>query len=465
MDWLHPNGRTTRRAYAVSGLSLMALKFALDRIVVLSLGVEYWSWLSYWEPVAARLTGHAAEIPSHAIPLLWLALPFIAVGVLLTLRRLRDAGAPWWLVVLFFVPALNLVLFALLSLLPSRDQPRPVAAGKPGCRSWLVRVLALQSRALSAFVAIILTAILVVPATWLATVVFKDYGWGVFVALPFVLGLVATVIHAAPQPRSFAACAGVALLALLLCGLMILAVALEGVVCLAMAAPLAAPITLLGATVGYFLQFSWWDRSGQAARVYSMSWLALPLVFATESRDQRQAPVIAATTSIEIAANPAAVWRQVVTFSELPPAREFVFRTGIAYPLRATIAGHGVGAVRRCEFSTGAFVEPITIWDEGRQLAFDVIEQPHPMHELSPYRALHPAHLDGFFRSVRGEFLLTALPNGHTRLDGTTWYTQRFWPVRYWRGWSDYLLHSIHRRVLAHIQTQAESTVPPPATN
>src|SRR5689334_13975187 len=90
-EWCHPNGRTGRRTYAKWGLGLMALKFGLDRVVVLSLGGDYWGWASYWQPVAARFNGRASEIPAYAMPLLLLALPFIAVGVSLTVRRLRDA--------------------------------------------------------------------------------------------------------------------------------------------------------------------------------------------------------------------------------------------------------------------------------------------------------------------------------------------------------------------------------------
>ncbi len=456
IDGLQPNGRTARRTYAMWGLGLMAAKFGLDRLVVLSLGGDYWNWMSYWQPAVAHLNGQAREIPGYAIPLLLLALPFIAIGVLLTLRRLRDAGGPWWLVVLFFLPAINIVLFALLCLLPSREQRGEGPPAESGLRAWLVRRLALESRALSAAVAIVLTALLVVPMAWLATFALRSYGWGVFVAVPFVLGLVASVIHAAPRRRTLGECLSVALLALLFCGLVIVAVAIEGLICVAMAAPLAAPLALLGATVGHSLQFSWWHRAHQAARIYSVGWIALPLAVTNEARVQTPPRMVSVTSSIEIDARPEDVWHQVVTFADLPPAREFVFRTGIAYPVRATITGRGTGAVRRCEFSTGAFVEPITVWDEPHRLAFDVIEQPHPMHELSPYRALHPPHLDGFFRSQRGEFLLTPLPNGRTRLDGTTWYTQKLWPAHYWQKWSDYLVHTIHERVLRHIRAETE---------
>ena len=45
-------------------------------------------------------------------------LPFIWVGGTLTLQRLRDAGESPWLVVAFFVPVVNLLLFFVLVLLP-----------------------------------------------------------------------------------------------------------------------------------------------------------------------------------------------------------------------------------------------------------------------------------------------------------------------------------------------------------
>jgi hypothetical protein len=44
-----------------------------------------------------------------------------------------------------------------------------------------------------------------------------------------------------------------------------------------------------------------------------------------------------------------------------PPG--WLYAAGVAYPLRARIHGEGVGAVRHCEFTTGAFVEPITAWE------------------------------------------------------------------------------------------------------
>ncbi len=124
--------------------------------------------------------------------------------------------------------------------------------------------------------------------------------------------------------------------------------------------------------------------------------------------------------------------------------------------MRARIEDRGVGAIRYCEFDTGEFVEPITVWDEPYRLAFDVTEQPCPMKELSPYRDIHPPHLDWSFQSNRGEFVLEALPAGRTRLTGRTWYTVQMSPQIYWRWWTDAIIHRIHDRVLVHIKDVAE---------
>ena len=141
----------------------------------------------------------------------------------------------------------------------------------------------------------------------------------------------------------------------------------------------------------------------------------------------------------------------------MPAPQHWLFSTGVAYPLRARIDGEGVGAVRRCEFSTGAFVEPITVWDEPRRLSFDVIEQPVPMEEWSFYAQVNPPHLDHSFKSRRGEFRLIATPSGGTRLEGSTWYAMDMGPAPYWQVWGDAILHRIHTRVLEHVRRLSEA--------
>jgi len=163
------------------------------------------------------------------------------------------------------------------------------------------------------------------------------------------------------------------------------------------------------------------------------------------------------TTVVDVDAPPAVVWHHVVSFGRIAEAPQWYFRTGLSYPLQARIEGTGVGAVRYCEFSTGAFREPITAWDEPARLAFDVADQPAPLQEWSPWSKVYAPHLDGFFRTTRGEFRLTPLPGGRTRLEGHTWYQLRIYPSAYWTPITETILHRIHERVLRHVKREAET--------
>lgn len=175
-----------------------------------------------------------------------------------------------------------------------------------------------------------------------------------------------------------------------------------------------------------------------------------------EYSDNQIPPLTPIKTELLISAPKQTVWNELVAFSEIDPPTEFIFKTGIAYPTHAEIDGVGPGATRYCVFTTGEFVEPITIWDEPNLLAFDVESQPAPMVEWSFYTNMEIEHLDGYFKSSRGQFELIQQDNGETVIVGTTWYQHNIWPSLYWKLWSDYILHQIHFRVLNHIKTQAE---------
>jgi len=289
----------------------------------------------------------------------------------------------------------------------------------------------------------------------IGTLVVGAYGWGLFVALPFCLGMFSVLLYSYHAPRDWWTCFNVALLPVGLLGAVLLLVAMEGAICILMAAPFALGLSALGGMLGYTIQAHYW-RPRQTPAMLSIVLLLVPASFGIEHAVALKPPVYRVQTAIEVNAPPEKVWNQVVAFAEIPPPKELLFRAGIAYPIRAEISGRGVGAVRHCVFSTGPFVEPIQVWDEPRLLQFGVTANPAPLNELSPYGNIQPPHLHGYFVSEKGQFLLTALPGGRTRLEGTTWYHDTIWPSAYWRLWSDYIIHRIHVRVLEHIRMEAE---------
>ena len=342
-DLFRWEGKVDRGRYALVGLVGFALKHNLDRIVAFLYGRE-WGPFNYWIPLdrAARFTSLPRADAQFLLVMALLSLPFIWVGIAFTLRRLRSIGWPSWPVVFFFLPFGNLAFFLLLSLMPSRDaqalEPRP---------GFLSRLIP-GSQVGSAAMAVLLTLLLGIAAGAISLQVFEDYGWSLFIALPFCLGLTSVLLYGYHEPRRWTACTFVSVLSVALLGVAFIALLFEGLICLAMAAPIMLPLALIGGWVGYVIQRRPRSAgaSAQAPAMLLFAVLVAPLLMGAEHLVAPAPPVYEATTTIEIAASPEVVWRNVIAFSELPPPTEWIFRTGISYPVRAEIRGHGVGAVR-----------------------------------------------------------------------------------------------------------------------
>jgi hypothetical protein len=289
--------------------------------------------------------------------------------------------------------------------------------------------------------------------TYLTIKVFVGYSFGLFVWLPVVLGAISTLIYSYKNQRTRSELRNNAYITLLIFCIGLLSFAWEGVICLIMAAPIGLLFTYLGYLAAYYFTKSKlrsWSISALTVLV-----LSLPVLMSFEYNTDITDDLRSVKTSIEINASPEIVWKNVVSFPQLSEPNEFIFKTGIAYPINATITGQGIGAVRYCNFSTGSFVEPITIWDKPKLLTFSVKQQPETMKEISLYN-IHPSHLHGYWISKKGQFKLIPLKNGHTMLEGTTWYINKIKPGFYWTLWSDFIVHKIHNRVLEHIKVQAE---------
>jgi uncharacterized membrane protein YhaH (DUF805 family) len=459
-------GTVNASRYFTIGLALTVVKQALDYLLAWRVFGRDWTPFDYAFPgQVGGLFSLDRQEQVFYLSMLALSLPFLTVGLALTVRRLRDMGWPLWLVAFFFAPLpINLVFFLILSVVPGVRREQYGAVGDVDDVPELVKekekvktppgLASSWPRALAAILIPMPFAALVV---YLGTHVFQEYGWSVFIVLPFVLPMISVVIYGYHAPRTRTQCLILGLAWVAVAALMMLVFAFEGAICILMLLPLILPIVMLGVMVGYFLVGG--DRSGPArklGRVVVVLLAALPTMVGAEHATAPAPPLFAVRTTLDVDAPPARVWRHVISFSDLPPPRDPLFLAGIAYPVRARIEGRGVGAVRRCEFSTGAFVEPIEVWDEPRLLRFGVTSNPPPMREWNPFFEIHPPHLDGFLVSRRGEFRLTALPDGRTRLEGTTWYHHGLWPAGSWRLWSDAILHRIHGRVLRHVKSLAE---------
>ncbi|HEY2155499.1 MAG TPA: hypothetical protein VGH33_07710 [Isosphaeraceae bacterium] len=458
-DLLRLGGTIPPSRYLAIGLLLTTVKIGIDNLVATRVFGRPWSPLNY--AITGEIGGlfalDAAEQLFY-VTMLGLALPFVVVGLVLTVRRLRDAGWPLWFVTCFFAPMpINVVFFILLSVVPPRSSadygtlgdagdvpPKAKAAKPPFSFGW-------------AFAAILLPMPVAGAVAYFGTHVFGDYGWGLFAGLPFMLPMLSVVIYGFGREVTLGQSLSIAWLWLLVAVVALIATAFEGLICILMMLPLAAPVALLGALIGHCVVALGSRRPGDLGKVALVLVALLPAMVGAEHVALPGPLLFTCETSVEVDAPPEVVWRNVVSFSDLEPPDDWLFRAGVAYPIRARIEGTGAGAVRRCEFSTGAFVEPIEVWYEPRLLRFAVTSNPAPMREWNPFFEIHPPHLDGFLVSKRGQFELSPLAGGKTLLRGSTLYQHGLWPASYWRLWSDTIIHRIHDRVLGHIKTLSES--------
>src|SRR5207247_1500595 len=336
-----------------------------------------------WSPLGLLLAFYLRRAEKLAGAPVWFlpavgpwTLPFLWIGVAMTLRRAVDAGRSPGLALAFFVPLVNYVVMLALCRLPTVPlNPREERAG---------------GRAVDARPALVLYGIaaglaVALPTILLNVYVLRRYSTSLFLGTPFTLGAVTAYVFNRAAPQGPGATAQVVSLSLLLLAGAILLFALEGLFCVALA--------LLGGIFGRAIAR---HPPGGVGHLASLV-LAIPVLAGLDGV-RGPTPLYEVDDSVVVAAPPAAVWRNVVSFSELPPPTEALFRLGIAYPIRARIDGVGAGAIRRCEFSTGTFVEPISAWDAPARLSFDITAQPVPLRELSPYGTIAPPHLHGYFR-------------------------------------------------------------------
>ncbi|MDP7274771.1 MAG: hypothetical protein QF363_04780, partial [Planctomycetaceae bacterium] len=446
--WFGFRADVTRAKYVATGVGLMIVKYAVEAAALGLLTERFLSPFDFLNPVYSvrqELVRGAPEWLGWAW-FFW-TLPFLWIAVTMTVRRAVNAGRSPWFCLLILVPIVNLAAMLFLAIAPGRQRFESV----PQRDEVAVPVQSFRSAVLGVVVGLGIALTMVGVSVY----AFDTYGSSLFLGTPVLMGAVASVISNSVAPRKYSSSISLGMLTVLLAGAGLLAFALEGLICIVMAAPIALPLGGLGGVLGKIIaEVSVRPIQGtMAAMMFLPIWAGVE-GFVTPERE------FVVTTAVEIDAGIDRVWNGVIHFPELQKPDEWYFRWGIACPMRAEIDGVGVGAVRRCIFTTGTFVEPITSWDKPHRLAFDVVSQPAPMFELTPYADVHPPHLDGGLRSTRGEFVLEEVSPGKTRLLGRTWYRFDMFPHTYWTLWSDLMIHRIHKRVLDHVKFHAERNPP-----
>ena len=233
--------------------------------------------------------------------------------------------------------------------------------------------------------------------------------------------------------------------------------AMEGVVCVLMAALPVGFLGIIGAMLGHWLAAL---TARPAYQVQSAAWLLVIVCAAGEALTPPAPLEDVVSSEVIINATPAQVWAQLKDIRDLPKPTEPLFVLGVAHPLETYIVGNGgVGASRVCRLSTGDMPELISVWKPEQELKFTVLDTPAAMREATFFgQDLDTPHLHSTYASVEGGFRLEALPGGRTRLIGTSRYLLTITPASYWNIWTRHIVGQVQLRVMNHVKAKAEAS-------
>ena len=361
----------------------------------------------------------------------------------LSFRRAANAGVSGWIAASAIQPAIQVPVIVFLCVVP----PRTSAAAPPTTGSDAASPSFWAAAAQGFIVSIALTLLFVA----LGALAFGSYGYGMFVASPFIIGAVTAYIANRKRDLGTERTMLVVLMGTAIGGAALLAVALEGVVCIGLAAPLGFAVAVIGGLLGRAIAVRLGSSPGQTMGAIAL----VPLIFVSESLmptttrfDTQQA--------IEINAPPAVVWQSIIRMDMRDEPVALPYRLGLAYPLGGEVVGEGVGALRRGEFSTGTALERVTEWIPDRKLAFVVEKDVPALRELSPYEHVHAPHVRGYYLTNLTSFELVPLPGNRTQLVERTSHELKLEPILYWMPLARLVIDLNNDRVLRHIKRQAE---------
>ena len=439
-------GRMRPAVFAVLAPVLLLVQHATVALLLAAGGRPVVPDSSFWLLPLRRLA-MSPDLPASQAALAFaVSLASAGAVAVLSFRRANWSNGGYALAAAAVVPGVQVAALAVLALLPRfAERTQAAAERKPGAD------VAHVIQGLLAGVALIVAAVLVSALT------LGSYGWSLFVFTPFLTGVTTGYLANRRLLLSWGNTARLVLAAAALGTVALVALALEGLICILLAAPLGAIAALVGGAAGRAVARSVHSGARPLASV-----ALLPALFALEAAMPPVLP-IASRASVDVAAHPNAVWAALIGGGTIAGGPGLTGAAGLAYPVRGRLLGQGVGTIRLGEFSTGIARERVTEWVPGRRLAFAVLAQPPAMEEMSPYRRVHSPHVQGYFETGTTRFTLTPLPGGGTRLDIDARHVMRIDPVLYWEPLARLAIRINLTRVLDDLKQKAERIAASPS--
>ncbi|HEU0301317.1 MAG TPA: hypothetical protein VFR37_17765 [Longimicrobium sp.] len=235
----------------------------------------------------------------------------------------------------------------------------------------------------------------------------------------------------------------------------VMAIGVEGMICVVMMTPIFLLMALLGSGLALLV------RSIRGGRMRSTALLVvLVLPFAAGPVEQRMPQVQSrrvVENRIRIRAGAVEVWRQIIRVPAIRPEEyrtTFIHRIGFPRPIQATLSHEGVGGVREASFERGVlFRETVTEWVPERRLSFTIAVDSIPTRTLDQHVTVGGEYFD----VLDGTYQIVPLGPGETEL--RLWSTHRLSTHfnLYASFWTDLVMRQIQGNILRVVRDRAEA--------
>ena len=137
---------------------------------------------------------------------------------------------------------------------------------------------------------------------YLSAGIFGDYGLTLFLFAPVLMGFAATIIYAPGGGKPFWKCLVVSLYYFLFITVLVMAFAIEGLICVAMSLPLALPLDVIGVLAAYLFT-NHFKKPKLGLATMAVLLLALPFMLGFEASHKSQPTLhqVVSTVAIDAA--------------------------------------------------------------------------------------------------------------------------------------------------------------------
>lgn len=414
----------------------------------------FWSGLS-------RASSHSHPL-SYVVPR-W-GMVFAALAVLILTARKDSTWMRWILGIVVTTRALAVVLIGVAE----------IGIEKNGEASWLLVALVVEAIVVwvwctplllaskrarreeeidveLASLSAIITGIVAIVSTAFSVFVLGDYGTSLFALTPLALGALAAFLRGADSPATFADCLSSALTATWLAMIGLLVLALEGIICIAMAFPLTIGMVMVGAALGYGLQRARWHRGAVTTCLVLIS----PLSMIGENAMERMPLPVEVVTEQHVPVSSEQLWSVMTTPTQLGLSSTMLGKIGLTVPEHIELKADGSQRMLECQTSNGDIRLDVLEYAEGKKLAFRPSSNVAPMKELTPYEEIEAPHLNGYFEVELGAIEIEPQGDG-TLVRATTRLRHRIWPATYWELFTYPIFDTMHSEVIAALADAAQ---------